>query len=102
MANHNDNGRQPAAAAAPKTGRVQIENLTRDVFIVPGDGNRLLVLGDREDTDAKVPKTGRDPRLQPNPKVTMSAAEWAAHGPFVHGIIKDQVAQGRVSLVELP
>ena len=88
--------------------RYQYENLTRDVHLIPVQGglpeeaNGLFVLGDKADTDDKVPKgTTRDPRFQPDPVRIVTAEQETAFGPLFAAIIADQIKQKRIRRTEL-
>lgn len=80
---------------------IQLTNLTRDVLMLERPDKSLLILGDREDTDDKVPSSGRNPKLQPNPVVELRPAEYDALGPHVRAVIDDQIQQGRLRKLEL-
>lgn len=104
MANNSQQppSQQPAnKGTAERRGVIQVENLSRDVLMLEKPGGGLFILGDREDTDDKVPSTGRNPKLQPHPVVRLTPAEYDELGDHIHAIIADQVAQNRVRVVEL-
>jgi hypothetical protein len=88
--------------------RVQLENLTRDRILIPvesggtHDDGKALMLGDKLDTDDRVPRgVKRNEALQPKPAWEGTREQYEAFGSFAHGIIADQVAQKRIRRTEL-
>lgn len=92
-------------APAPASGkRVQLENNTRAIYHLPSakTGVGYVVLGDKLDTDDRVPPgRERDPKRQPSPKVVMTSAEYAEHGPTFDKVVGDLVKQGFIRRTEL-
>lgn len=87
---------------------VQLENRTRDRIYIPvqaggnADDGKLLVLGDKLDTDDRVPQGHeRNTALQPAPVVTLKGSDYEGLGAFAHGILDDQIAQKRIRKTEL-
>jgi len=88
--------------------RIQLENLTRDVIHLPvaaglpDEAHGLFTLGDKADTDDKVPKgRTRDPRYQPDPIRVVSSEQLEQFGPRFGELLADQIAQKRVRRTEL-
>ncbi len=95
-----------ANGSAPNgsTKRLQFENNTRAIYHLPSevaDGG-FVVLGDKLDTDDRVPQgRARDSKLQPSPKVVMTADEYAKHGKLFDSLVRDLERQGFIRRTEL-
>ena len=96
--------------------RFQLENLTRTVYqfaleVEDADprnpGRKIartvgfVALGDKADTDDRVPETGRDDKLQPPPVITLTSEGWERLGPHNQLWIEGEIAAGRIRRTEL-
>lgn len=101
---------------APKNApgrKFRLTNLNRDVVLIPveGGGNaedgKLFRLGDKEDTDDKLPDAGpdgkrvRDERFQPNPQMDIEPSRWEQFGGWARERIEEFISMGRISRMEL-
>lgn len=102
-----------AAETAKVTRKFRLTNLNRDVILIPVDGGgnaedgKLFRLGDKEDTDDKLPEAGadgkrpRDERFQPNPQIDIEPSSWELFGAWARGRIQEFIDMGRISKMDL-
>lgn len=98
--------------ADPKDNRkIRFSHLVRDVLLLPVEGGMpvhprlgvpMFVLGDKQDTDDRVPEGQvRDEALQPRPWVDVTVADYAQFGAEQRRVIEDQISQNRIARTEL-